>query len=68
MREDRKFKASDVSGPSIWSLFYAIEPTGHTTQQSIVIAIIERGWMQTSPTDFCRTFSQNNRFRKSYGD
>ena len=36
-------------------------------QQSIAIVIIERGCMQTS-TDFGRTFSQNNRFRKSYGD
>jgi hypothetical protein len=45
-----------------------IEPTGHTTQQLIAIVIIEHGCMQTSPTDFARTFSQNNRFRKSYGD
>ena len=44
-----------------------IEPNGHITQhESIAIVIIERGCMQTLPTDFGRTFSKNNRFRKSY--
>ena len=37
-------------------------------QISIAIVIIERGCMQTLPTDFGRTFSQNSRFRKSFGD
>jgi hypothetical protein len=46
--------------------YYNIEPTGHITQQSIVIVIIELACMhactQASSTDFGRTFLKTTDF------